>query len=110
MFLTKIKIATTILVMTLACNGLCLTAYSSMQACQSAPIQPTPPSNNDANVHENDAANHDATQNAKKANKMFPDGLDYDFGKVTRGTQCKHSFRIVNTTNVPLRIISLRWA
>ena len=40
--------------------------------------------------------------------KMFPDGTVHDFGKVKRGTQCKHSFRIVNTSKVPLEITSLR--
>jgi hypothetical protein len=38
--------------------------------------------------------------------KMFPDGLQHDFGKVPQDLQCKHTFRIVNTTNVPLRILS----
>ena len=40
--------------------------------------------------------------------KMFPDGRDYDFGKVKRGPRLKHAFRIVNTSNVPLSIISIR--
>lgn len=40
---------------------------------------------------------------------MFPDGLDYDFGKVPRGIQVAHTFRIVNTSAIPLRLISLRW-
>src|SRR5262245_20083255 len=39
--------------------------------------------------------------------EMFPDGLEHDFGNVTRGTQCRHTFRIVSTTEVPLQIISL---
>lgn len=40
--------------------------------------------------------------------RMFPDGLDHDFGKVFRGMQAKHTFRVVNTFKVPLHIISLR--
>ena len=40
--------------------------------------------------------------------KMFPDGLTHDFGKVQRGTQVYHAFRIVNTSDVPLRILSVR--
>ncbi len=40
--------------------------------------------------------------------KMFPDGRDYDFGKVKRGPLVKHAFRIVNTSNVPLSLISIR--
>jgi len=38
---------------------------------------------------------------------MFPDGVMHDFGKVQAGTQAKHTFRVVNTTAVPLKV-SLR--
>jgi hypothetical protein len=38
----------------------------------------------------------------------FPDGLEHNFGKVTRGTFCMHAFRIVNTSRQPLRIVGLR--
>lgn len=40
--------------------------------------------------------------------KMFPDGLRHDFGKVPQGLQLKHTFRVVNTTNVLLKLLSLR--
>jgi hypothetical protein len=40
---------------------------------------------------------------------MFPDGLVHDFGTVRRGTQARHAFRIVNTSAVPLRVVSLRF-
>ena len=40
--------------------------------------------------------------------KMFPDGLTHDFGTVQRGTQLRHTFRVVNTSSVPLRIVSVR--
>jgi len=40
--------------------------------------------------------------------KLFPDGLSHDFGQVQRGTQLRHAFRVVNTTNKPLRISSVR--
>jgi len=43
-----------------------------------------------------------------KIDPMFPDGTVHDFGKLPRGTQAYHAFRIVNTHNVPLRILSLR--
>ncbi len=43
-----------------------------------------------------------------RADKMFPDGFDHDFGKVQSGMQAKHAFRVVNTSDVPLRIVSLR--
>lgn len=39
---------------------------------------------------------------------MFPDGLHHDFGKVRRGKQIRHVFRVVNTSDVPLHIVSLR--
>jgi hypothetical protein len=45
---------------------------------------------------------------ALHADKMFPDGFEHDFGKVPSGIQVKHAFRVVNTSKVPLRIVSLR--
>jgi hypothetical protein len=39
---------------------------------------------------------------------MFPDGLVHDFGKLPRGVQARHAFRVVNTSGVPLQILSLR--
>ena len=44
----------------------------------------------------------------KIEDKMFPDGLSHDFGKVQQGAQLYHAFRIVNTSKVPLRITSIR--
>jgi hypothetical protein len=35
---------------------------------------------------------------------MFPDGVSHDFGKVKSGLELRHAFRIVNTSNIPLRI------
>jgi hypothetical protein len=85
MFVTKIKIARTMLLVVLTCSGVCLTGYSK------------------------DAGNEDAKKFAgeTKTVTMFPDGLEYDFGKVQRGTLAKHVFRVVNTSNVPLQIVSL---
>jgi hypothetical protein len=82
---TRIKIATTILLVALTCSGVCLTGYSR------------------------DAGNEDAKEFAgeTKTVMMFPDGLEYDFGKVQRGILAKHVFRVVNTSSVPLQIISL---
>src|SRR5262245_14164930 len=45
---------------------------------------------------------------ADKTNTMFPDGTEHDFGKVLKGTLLKHTFRIVNTGNVPLRVVEVR--
>jgi RNA polymerase sigma-70 factor (ECF subfamily) len=38
----------------------------------------------------------------------FPDGRKHDFGKVQRGALLKHTFRIVNTSDVPLQLTSVR--
>lgn len=40
--------------------------------------------------------------------KMFPDGESHDFGIVQRGAQLYHAFRIVNTSDVPMKIVSVR--
>ena len=40
--------------------------------------------------------------------KMFPDGRDYDFGKVPRGALVKFAFRIVNTSDVTLTIADIK--
>src|SRR5258708_6310169 len=45
---------------------------------------------------------------AQKPDPTFPDGLVHDFGKVQRGSQVYHTFRIVNTAKVPLHISSIR--
>jgi uncharacterized protein DUF1573 len=42
-----------------------------------------------------------------KGDKMFPDGTHHDFGKVPCGTLAKHSFRIVNNSEFPLRILGV---
>lgn len=57
-----------------------------------------------ANLPEHEGA----IKEAIKADTMFPDGLTHDFGKVPFGTQLKHGFRVVNTSKVPLRLISVR--
>jgi hypothetical protein len=91
--------------MALTGSGMCLAGYSSMQRGQSAPIQAPPPPQMYVKLPETDAQNMDA-----QIVNMFPDGIKYDFGKVTRGTPCEHSFRIINPSNAPLRIISLSWS
>jgi hypothetical protein len=50
----------------------------------------------------------DAKPPAEDNDKMFPDGTYHDFGAVHSGEQVTHAFRIVNTSDAPLRIISLR--
>jgi hypothetical protein len=72
---------TTILLVALTSNGACLT----------------------------DAVYDDRARFGETTATMFPDGLRHDFGKVQRGTQARHTFRVVNTSAVPLRIVSLRF-
>jgi Protein of unknown function (DUF1573) len=48
----------------------------------------------------------DANAQPADKEKMFPDGDTHDFGKVPQGAQLYHAFRIVNTSDVPLRIVS----
>jgi hypothetical protein len=43
-----------------------------------------------------------------KADPMFPDGTEYDFGVVPFGQRVRHKIRVVNTSKVPVRIVSLR--
>jgi hypothetical protein len=81
MFVTRIVIVSTIVLMTLTGTGACLV----------------------------DAGNEDENVFAVTlAAKMFPDGRVHEFGKVQPGTQARHAFRIVNTSGAPLRIVSLR--
>lgn len=51
------------------------------------------------------SASPDAKSAAEDA-KMFPDGRHYDFGKAKAGTIVQHTFRVVNTSDVPLQLIS----
>lgn len=61
-----------------------------------------------AGVTENDKAATATRKPPVRFDRMFPDGREHDFGKVSRGIQCKYAFRIVNTFGVPLRIDSIR--
>ena len=61
-----------------------------------------------ASVPRNETGNTATKKPAGKFDRMFPDGTEHDFGRVDIGTQCKHAFRIVNTSGVPLRILSIR--
>ena len=45
---------------------------------------------------------------AKTIDPVFPDGFVHDFGKVKQGSRPKHSFRIVNTSDTPLRLLEVR--
>ena len=40
--------------------------------------------------------------------RMLPDGLEHDFGKVPKDVQLSHTFRVVNTIGSPLRVVALR--
>jgi hypothetical protein len=104
MFARRIKITIPFFLLGLALGIIFLTRHSSMLAEQAAP--PVPPKNSIADTSEKGAEDKEATRPIEWA----PFGFVYDFGKVPRGTPCKHSFRIVNTSGVPIRIISFRRA
>jgi hypothetical protein len=95
MSVTKARIATATVLITLAGSGVCLTGYCAMQAGQDEPSQATP-------------AQEKAKPPAEKNDKMFPGGSEYDFGNVPRGLQARHAFRVVNSSGVLLRILSVR--
>jgi RNA polymerase sigma factor (sigma-70 family) len=44
----------------------------------------------------------------KLKEQMFPDGRSHDFGSVTRGTEAKCTFRITNTTTLPIQLGNIR--
>jgi hypothetical protein len=49
-----------------------------------------------------------AAVRADDTDPMFPDGLVHDFGILRRGVEARHAFRVVNTSNAPLQINSVR--
>lgn len=113
MLVTNIIVATTVTLAILTCRSLCLNRQLPVQAGETAPaLRPQQPNNNDTPPHqERQSARSNETQNTSQdPDKMFPDGLKYDFGEVPTGGLYKHSFRIVNTSTVPLRLVSLRCA
>ncbi len=81
MFDTTAKLATTVVLLALIGNGTC----------------------------RGDAGAEGRWGLAEVSLTMFPDGREHDFGTVRRGEQARHAFRIVNTSAVPLRIVSLRF-
>jgi hypothetical protein len=82
MFAAKVTMATTIMLMALTGNGAWLI----------------------------DEGQEDVGVLAQAPATMFPNGFTHDFGKVQRGIQARHAFRVVNTSDVPLRVVSLRWS
>ena len=104
MFAIKINIPFPIFLIALTVGGICLTEFSSTLAEQPRQIQPPLPADPNAKTQEKDSEDKQATKPIERA----PFGFVHDFGKVPRGTPCKHTFLIVNTSNVPLRIISFR--
>jgi hypothetical protein len=106
MFPTRIKIAPTVMLAALTCSGAGVVAYGTMRAGQNAPTPAplTPAPDTQANPAKADTAK----KQAKKPAEVSPLGFVHDFGKVKRGTIAKHAFRIVNTSDVPLQIVSVR--
>ena len=42
------------------------------------------------------------------AEKMFPEGINHDFGTVAKGTQLLHKFKIINIYAVRMEITSIK--
>jgi hypothetical protein len=55
-----------------------------------------------------DKENENRKEFAATTGMLFLDGREFDFGIVQRGIQVRHSFRIVNASDAPLHIVSLR--
>ncbi|MBI1830184.1 MAG: DUF1573 domain-containing protein [Planctomycetes bacterium] len=94
-----------------ACNCV-LTAFIALWLSGYLAAQPLiPPVPPPSQTHAPPAAKEEpAKPIGELDDKMFPDGDAFDFGKVPRGVKVKHVFRIVNTSNVPLRIVSVRFS
>jgi hypothetical protein len=66
--------------------------------CLAHSATPQEPAGNRVEAGKRDGAKDD----------RFPGGCDHDFGNVPYGSYPKHAFRIVNTSNAPIEIISVR--
>jgi RNA polymerase sigma factor (sigma-70 family) len=124
MLLTKLKTVTVVLfAASLVCGGVGGISYSTTATAQAqsrkeadakdkrpadgagapnVPIKDTAPPAKKAEPKQD--------KKAAKSEAMFPDGRDHDFGQVFRGQTVTHRFRIVNTTNAPLKLLSVRAA
>ena len=102
MFAANTKTGIMIALLALTCSGV---------LAQPAPDLPSPPPGREPRLPDKED-NNDANKPAEKifdANLVaFPDGHSRDFGSLPRGTQAYHAFRIVNTSNLPLQIRSVR--
>jgi hypothetical protein len=85
-------------------GGVWVTGHSFLPAPERVPAQPVTPPGANADPPGKDAKDADA----KDLVESSPFALVHDFGKVPRGTIAKHTFRFINTSNAPLRVISLR--
>jgi hypothetical protein len=102
MLVTKLNIALMILLFALVC-GVSLMGISLMQAAQDSPPPALPPDGNGKTD----------PQNAGKGTEQpvveeAPLGFVHDFGKLQRGVIARHTFRLFNPSNVPLKIVSCR--
>jgi hypothetical protein len=91
----------------LTLTALGVSAYCAMQPEPPVPL-PTPPVDPNARPAEKKEAPPVAVKPFKAGTKVLPDNLSHDFGIVPYGTRATHTFRFTNTSDVPLRIVSLR--
>ena len=85
-------------------------AYVGLTIAHGGQVAPPTPRSigMDADSLEEKPAN-EAQQPVGEADlNWFPDGLHHDFGRLERGATAEYSFRIVNKSKVPMRIVDLR--
>jgi RNA polymerase sigma factor (sigma-70 family) len=94
MFLTKVKMVVGVMLVAAALSGTAGLIYSTGA--------PEPKVSTEKTGKEKQRAA------PRQVDSQFPDGQDHDFGKVTRGKILEYTFRIVNTSDAPLNLTSVR--
>lgn len=105
MFLIKLKAVSMVLLVVAALSGGVGLLYKTHAAEQPRTLVAT----EQAETEKQRAANKkDEKAELKKKSDRFPDGRAHDFGEVKHGTSLKNTFRIVNMSNAPLNLTSVR--
>jgi hypothetical protein len=104
MFVTKIRIAMTIVLMALTGSGICLTRNSLMEEGQDGPTPPALAQHTGSKQPDKGAGIDDD----EKTSESAPFGIVHDFGEVQRGPQATHAFCFFNTSGIPLKVNSVR--
>ena len=104
MFVNKIKIVTVMLLMALIGSGVLMKGVA-MQAGQGPIIPPATPPASDTKPPEKESGKKETERPVEEC----PFAIKHDFGKVPNWEEVKHTICLVNRSDVPLRIISLRF-